>query len=168
MVLAIGSEVTSIGIGLDLTGAVFLSVSLLKSPVSAASLLFSNPSFAGKRAASELTVRHTVESMLQGRMGAICLIAGFLLQLMGLVLPSCPQLSLVPFLLGLLAIVVALCLGNRWIGIHRNSLLEEVWRAHRIDVVVHDVADMRSRQRVHPPWKEPWLFRFLEHVVDRP
>ncbi len=59
---SIGREVASFGIGLDVSGAIFLGVSLLRSPVGTASLLFDNPSFAGKKAVSELPVREAVES----------------------------------------------------------------------------------------------------------
>jgi hypothetical protein len=166
MIPAIGSVVASSGIGLDICGAIFLGVSVLKSPVSAASLLFSDPAFAGRKAVSELPVRDTVESMLQGRVGVACLLAGFLLQLAGLALPSASHASLLPIATALLTFSGARYLANRWIRGHRDQLLEEVWRSSRIDVVVENLDAVRKRPRRYPGWKEPLLFRYLGQLVD--
>ncbi len=106
--------------------------------------------------------------MLQGRVGVVCLVVGFALQLAGLALPSGSGASWLSVPVAAGAVVFARAAGNRWIRRHRQSLLDEVFRSHRINVVIEDIDALRRSPRRSPPWTESRLVLLLERFVDRP
>ncbi|HMU62636.1 MAG TPA: hypothetical protein PKA66_12700 [Gemmatimonadales bacterium] len=150
----LGKEVGAVGLGLDCSGAIYLGLSMLRSPMYAASVLFSDelhPGLKGK--ISTLSVDETAMSMLQARAGVALLLLGFLLQLVGSVLPA-QQNHWGPAIVAAgAAVLIARFVCNRWIDRNLTLLREAIWASPRVTILV-DREAMRRRPSTGATWQE--------------
>lgn len=152
----IGRELAAAGLGFDCCGAIYLGLSMLRSPMYAASVLFSgelHPGLKGK--VSTQPVDEIAMSMLQARAGVSLLLLGFFLQLVASVLPVrsvhwCPAIVVASA-----AVLVARYVCNRWIDRHLPLLREAIWASPRVTSLV-DREAMRQRPSTGATWQEPW------------
>lgn len=161
----IGKELAAFGIGLDLSGAAFLALGLLKSPMMAASYFFADERFrsrVGEKWISTLPVQEIAEGMLQARAGLTSLVLGFSVQLVALMFPSQGNHWGLPLLIGVLACASSRRVGTCWMMKHRGSMEESIWKAARITSTVN-LSDMRMKPRSYPEWQEPRPIQWLRH-----
>lgn len=154
----VGKELAAAGLGFDCCGAIYLGLSLLRSPTYAASVLFNDDVHPGLRGkVSTLPVDEIAMSMLQARVGVLLLLLGFLTQLIGSALPESPvHLGLVIFVTAV-AVLISRYIGNRWIEQHFCRLRDAIWASPR-ETSLTDREAMRRRPSTGPMWEEPrWV-----------
>jgi hypothetical protein len=158
---SVGKEIGAVGLGLDCGGAIYLGLSLLRSPLYAASLLFSDDLHPGLRGkVSTLPVDDTAVSMLQARAGVFLLLLGFLLQLVASIIPARSVHWGFAIIVAGAALWIARFIGSRWIDRHRAPLRDAIWASPRVTSLV-DREEMRHQSPAGAKWEEPWWVMWL-------
>jgi hypothetical protein len=113
MIISIGTELTAIGFGLDITGAVFLGKAVIGTPIAHKTELEAFKQNGGDLLPSPIPLRNRAATTLEGRVGVTYLLLGFGLQLLGLLVPSAP-FSLAHSLAALICAAIAMLLSAAW------------------------------------------------------
>lgn len=165
----LGREIISFGLGLDISGAIFLALSLLESSSSMASKLFYNVkekkelNRAGKKEhiVSGTPIKEASKSMLLARVGLLSLGAGFLFQLIGTIVPSSNNTRIIlPLLAAIFAFEISRRIGKNWIDNNETDLMKDIIRSPRVDSEI-DLNAVRFGKK-DLDWKEPSLIKFLK------
>ena len=129
----IGRELAAAGLGFDIAGALFLGWGMVRSPTFVASELLTDSLAIGEvrpgingLTINTLKLQEFAEGMLFGRAGLAALFLGFVLQLVGLIVPSAPHDWLLPALFGILCLLLSLRTGSRWVRRNFAPLAEEI------------------------------------------
>jgi|GEM_PF-4353390 hypothetical protein len=166
----IGKEIIAFGLGLDISGAIFLALSLLESSSSMASKLFYDDSKekkinrVGKKEhlVSGTPIKEAAKSMLLARIGLFSLVAGFIFQLIGTIVPSTDGIRIfLPLFSACLAFDISRRVGKKWIKKNISALMEHIIRSPRVDSTI-DIHAVRFKKREYN-WKEPRLIKFLRN-----
>jgi len=167
---SVAKEVMAAGIGLDIAGAVFLGLAVLHSPLVVASHILSDPNLkttTGRPGLSTQPVEHAVAAMLQGRVGVVCLLLGFTLQLVGLLLPTGGNHYGAPVVIAILSFELARRVGVRWITRNWTALEHAVWSSPRITTIV-DREEMLRAHRGKPKWQDHRVVEWLRRGFGPP
>jgi hypothetical protein len=98
-------------------------------------------------------IDEAVAQMLEGRVGVVCLILGFAIQLAATLLPPGAHHWTTPLVVALVTIALARWVGVRWIEKQWPVLEEAVYKSPRITVIL-DREEALGRPRTQREWRE--------------
>lgn len=164
----LGKEITAFGLGLDISGAIFLALSLLKSSSSMASRLFYDDSEekrvnrAGKKQhiVSLTPIKEATKAMLLKRVGLFSLVGGFSFQLIGTIVPSTNHTRIfLPLIFACLAFEFSRRFGKYWIKKSKAALKEDIIKSPRVDIEI-DIRAARLQESEYN-WEESHFIKFV-------
>lgn len=162
----IGREIVAIGLGLDITGAVFLGLGLLYSPMSAASILFRDEGkpvgMTGKQVYNDASLRDVAASLLRGRAGLLFLCSGFLLQLVGILVPSSSERLLSALLCAVAALFLSGWFGRNWIRRNKDRMVDGILNAPTVGIFIDLKKARYSDSKL--TWKESKVLTTLRRI----
>lgn len=164
-----GLEILGAGIGLAFVGAVYLGLSFLDTVPGIANRLFLH---ARDLDSNEVGLEEPVyyqqvydasEQVLRARLGILYLSVGFLLQLIGVLLPS-DRRPVIVLIVVALVVIIAVLAGNTWLRSHMSTMIKAILSSHTIDQIGDRAPYLRRNNRVN--WEESWLLRALRVVFS--